>query len=357
MDSLKIVGIDIPKVISFWNFEKGSKCNFSLLSKNLRLNLSLEKENYSRSQIYGLLYHYLEEKFHNKEFILSDYDSFLVVLEEFENKYQDRFNFKSYRKLDEWSEVVKIYDYFLEKTFYKKEVRSELGETHFEKTIFHTELGIMGNIDLVYEYENDLEIWEFKSGKIHNSNGQLNLSYVRQLHFYLILAEEFFKKKVRRLFLNSPISGKIEVIISTDLIYSIKNEIIELKNKIQKLDTKNIKMINKELAEPKLDSCKFCEIKHLCDEFEGFVNEYSGDDNIFSVTGELENKGGKVKVLNSIVVNSKGKESHVTINNIPQYIIENIRDDRLYSFLDLKKTGEKDYSFTLFSKVLIFYET
>ena len=353
MNEVIITEIEFPKYFSFWRFERGSKCSFAALSGGIKTNLKIESEKYSKSQILGLLYHFLEKSFYENEFRLSDYDSFLETLNRFQVKYDSFFEFRDYKNLDEWSGVTALYDSFLE-TAASTLFRGVKNSSYYEKTLSSAKYLISGDLDLIQEGDDCVDIWEFKSGSLYEENNVLKISYVRQLHFYAVLAEEFFNKHVSRLFLKSPAGGKVEVLFDNGLVKLLKNQVKVLRTELALCENLSPEEINNRLASPSIKCCQYCNIKYLCNSFLKEQESYITEHHIFTATGTVSIKGGSFKSYNTFSVSTKNGK--IDISNIPLSLCKAFKESTVYAFLGLQREFSHHYVFGRFSKVIVYVD-
>lgn len=346
MTKLFIKKICEIKQLSFWNFEKGRGCILASCENSVVLSLKKEREFYSKYQVNGLLYHYLEEIHSKGKLDVTDYDNFLQHLDNFKSKYIDKFEFDCFEDLDEWSEVQKAFDHFADDTTRSSNEKSS-AILHFEKEI-KTKSGLVGRPDLVVEESGSITLVEFKSGSLYDENNFLKEEYVRQLHFYSSLLNAKFGEYPSKLILKSLKDGYREVIfdrkLADQLLKEAENFLVDLK----KLEGENVDWT---VANPTQNNCRYCSIRQICPKFISNQSRW-GDEVGYTAVGKLSSIASSGKTFGSVLLDTD--EGEKRIENIPVKKIKDIGTGVVLAFNNLKLNSNGSYNYKFFSELVVY---
>lgn len=120
---------------------------------------------------------------------------------------------------------------------------------------------LSGKIDKVAFFGGNVEIIDFKTGKVLDENNDIKQQYIDQLNLYALMYEHTYRKKVSSLKIVDRDGSEIDVPFnekrSVSYIQAVKDLINCLNSHVANGDIE-------QLASPSEEHCKYCSCKHLC---------------------------------------------------------------------------------------------
>ena len=132
-----------------------------------------------------------------------------------------------------------------------------------EKFLECEELSLKGIPDLVKETSDGLEIVDYKTGNVSDSE-----KYSTQMHVYLMLLKKVSERKVTKLLIRDSTLQEMEVPIEQSIIIRIKKDVSTAQSYLN---------LQKAPANVSIENCRFCEFKNVCNEFQQSSIQESSD--------------------------------------------------------------------------------
>lgn len=147
--------------------------------------------------------------------------------------------------------IIKIIEEYLNNAFIEFKSISRVESTEY---IFNKDYILNGNIDLLLSTDEEVKIFDFKTGKKQDKFFEI---YLEQLAFYKLLIKDNNKKDIKTFLYYLEEENPIKEIVIND------NDFEKLKNKFEKI-VENIIDENFKTKTDKIENCKECEFKYYC---------------------------------------------------------------------------------------------
>lgn len=344
---LKVLGFKKVLSLSFWQYENVKNCTLSAFQNSMVLSQKKTKSSFSRSQIEGLFFHELVESYFNGSIALHDFSTFESFINLFEMKYRASYDFNSYPVLN-WSIADKSFEYL---------VNLQKTERSVSKLVYYPEIDISlpsmkmsGRLDMLIDKGASIEVVDYKSGAVFE-NGETKPQYVRQLHFYAVLAEGSLSKPVSSLSLVSLLEGRREITFNKALSEFIVNDVA---NTIAVLDGVKIENPLEEqsaytLANPSIDICCYCKMRIVCKAFQSLPIQGFSSNQSFALMGTVVSIQAEqgYRFVTIVLSSSMGE---FEISNIPKSMQELSVDGR-FAFLNLTYVSSGLLQYNRFSQI------
>ncbi len=130
-----------------------------------------------------------------------------------------------------------------------------------EKSLVCEYIGLSGIVDKMIVDQDNIDIIDYKSGRVVDEGGNVKLEYIIQLHLYAAMCVHLSLGKIRSLKLID-IEGHIFDIVYDD---GLSNNLVkDVAKKIDKLNNAvNTRQFG-ELIKPNKDRCSNCSCRHIC---------------------------------------------------------------------------------------------
>lgn len=130
-----------------------------------------------------------------------------------------------------------------------------------EKPIVCEDIGLSGVVDKMIIDSGNIDIIDYKSGRVVDEDGNLKLEYIVQLHLYAAMCVHLSLGNIRSLKLID-IEGQLFDIVydeelSKALVKDVAERIVKLNNAI------NARQFE-DLIKPDKDRCGYCSCRHIC---------------------------------------------------------------------------------------------
>lgn len=142
-----------------------------------------------------------------------------------------------------------------------------------EVSVEDSELRLKGRMDLVVLREGEVEVHDFKTGRIHKrGSDQIKRSFVEQMWMYGLLASRSKPDKEVSLFVHSDQTHRIPFSErKRDRALGI------LQNKFEELGVAGARVNAEDTANPGME-CFLCQYRHRCASYQKYVEEYWEED-------------------------------------------------------------------------------
>lgn len=337
--------------MSFWIWEKSTKCEFSAFENMVILSNKAIRQSYSKVQITGLLFHELTEAFRSGRIEIENFDTFKNEVTSFIQKYSNKYPFEGEDVIG-WKEVEDIFDFLADQPRDLLVSKSNT-KNYYELEIVDTERNLLGKPDLIISHNEEYQIVEFKSGYLFR-NELLKDEYVNQLHFYSGLATAKWGKKPSQLILQSLLDGTKEVRLDLGLQEKILKSASESLVKFNSLiEDETVETLNLLLATPGLDICRFCNLRPFCKKFNEIASDLPSDEPVHVVNGLVQSVPGDSN-MSFITLSVETHDGLVSILNVPIRYTKDFLPGTIITFINLKRKSQSIYQFERFSKVDIY---
>ena len=334
--------------MSFWIWEKSTKCEFSAFENMVVLSKKASRQCYSKVQITGLLFHELTEAFRSGRIKIEDFDTFKDEVNSFVLKYYSKYPFEGEDVIG-WKEVEDIFDFLADQPRDMLITKSNT-KHYYELEILDTERSLLGKPDLIISDAEEYQIIEFKSGKLFK-NELLKEEYVHQLHFYSGLATAKWGKRPSHLLLQSLLDGtkevRLDVGLQDKILEAASGSLIKFNNLIE---NETVETLNTLIATPGLDICRFCNLRPICKKFKEIASGLPSDEPVHVVNGLVQGVPGDSN-LSFVTLSVQTHVGLVNILNVPIRYTKAFLPGTTVTFVNLKRKNPNTFQFERFSKV------
>ena len=340
------------KYISFTNYIKARKCKASVVTPSRLLGKSTPRL-YSKRQIVGFLFHEIKEK-STESNLLDDHSSYLKFLDEFKKKYSNSFDFDSLPNLDLWSETNEILGYMMDMCDEEQEKPENVFGIRREQDFVSNDKLVFAKPDLVLEKEDEVIIYDFKSGKLNDSNGETKEEYIIQLHFYAGVLNDHYGERVYKGVLESYLEATKR--LSLDMEYS-KNIIADAKKIREQLNDlfpdKQVPFETfNENATYDMNNCKFCNVRAFCKVYQ---NDHvpPADEQLYCFSGIVESVDWPGEGKFATIIIALGEKS-ISIKSIPSKFAKLVSKGQLICLNDVKFVSDGEYNYLPWSRLEVY---
>ncbi len=307
------------------------------------------KSFYTKKQIVGFLFHEIKEK-NSRNSLFENIDNFQTFLRDFQKRYESKFDFGSVSNIDSWEEVSAIAGYMLD----LEESGPPSGFNSYHENEFSSKDNVViAKPDLVLHNHEKTLLYDFKSGSLLNSNGDIKEEYIIQLHFYAGVLSECLSPFSDTGYLESYKEGSRKLNLDLEYSKSILEEARSLLLRINNVfNESNLAVKLNENSFYDFEICRFCSSRPICKKYLE-RNEDHVTQNAVSLSGivlELNHpvgtKFGTAKL--------KVGDEQVFVHSVPSKYMSFLNVGTLACFYDLSGGSRLEYNFLPWSKVDIY---